>query len=58
MAWTKWELEEMAREWIGERAGILEYVAGFPRGVAERKAEELWKDEARRRREAQMKKAI
>jgi len=30
------------REWIAERAAILEYEAGFDRGLAERLAAGMW----------------
>lgn len=38
------ELELQREEWIEERAGMLEYEAGLPREVAEKRAAVLWSE--------------
>ena len=40
------DAELSRQEWFEERAGILEFDAGFERAEAERKAVEMWEEYA------------
>jgi hypothetical protein len=49
---TPAERDEHRREWIEERAGVLEFEASYPRAVAEVMARVQWADYEKARAQA------